>query len=169
MIRYSLVCDAGHGFEGWFAGSDGFDAQLRRGLIACPHCQSVRVEKAIMAPSVVRTDHERRNINLSEAAELPVAAGGMLPASDLAHDLAPVALLNPEAQARRAAIRALHALVLDSSENVGPRFAQEARAMHEGETETRSIHGQASLEEVRALLEDGIEALPIPVLPEDRN
>ncbi len=168
MIRYSLVCDAGHVFDGWFASSDGFDTQAKRGLIACPHCHSVQVEKTIMAPSVVRTDHERRDVRdvnvQRDPAELHVAE--VPPA---APDIVPFALLSPEAQAQRAAIRALRALVLENSENVGPRFVQEARAMHEGEIDVRPIHGQASPDEVRALLEDGIDALPIPMLPEDRN
>jgi hypothetical protein len=169
MIRYSLLCDSGHGFEGWFQGSDGFDVQAARGLIACPFCHSVRVEKAIMAPSVTRTDHDRSAAHVPASRESPASKQLVLAHALSAPETSELALVNPETQARRAAIKALRAIILESAENVGPRFAQEARAMHEGEIESRSIYGQASPDEVKALIDDGIEALPIPVLPEDRN
>ena len=143
MIRFSLVCDRGHEFESWFRDSAAYDDQAERGLLNCAHCGSDKVGKAIMAPQVARKDRET----------LPQ----------------PVALTSPEEQALRAKVRELHAMLTAKSDYVGDKFAAEARKMHEGEIERRTIHGEATGEDVRSLIEDGIDILPLPMLPDERN
>lgn len=149
MIRYSLICEAGHGFESWFPSSDSYDAQVERGLVTCPICDSAKVGKALMVPNVARTDRA--------------------PATPLARSDAPVAMIaEPERQVR-AMLRALRDHVVANSEHVGARFPEEARKIHYGEAEGRSIYGEASPAEARALIEEGIEVAAIPILPDDRN
>ena len=145
MIRYALACEAGHGFESWFRSSEDFDAQDTRGLVSCPRCGSSRVQKQIMAPQVARTDK-----------------GDARPSGA-------VALVDPEAQTLRQKIAALRAELTANSEDVGTRFAEEARKIHYGESDQRSIHGRASGEDAKALLEEGVSFLPLPDLPDERN
>lgn len=151
MIRYALRCAEGHDFESWFPSSASYDAQRSRGLIACPACGSVTVEKAMMAPAVARAERP---------AEVPAEA----PSAP-----APAPAEAPPHAALVAALRELRAHVVKTADYVGDDFARLARDMHEGEVEHRAIYGEASPEEVRALREDEIEVLPLPVLPEDRN
>ncbi|MBL0406070.1 DUF1178 family protein [Microvirga aerilata] len=148
MIKYALACEQAHAFESWFPSSDAFETQRKRGFVTCPFCNSAKVEKQIMAPSVARTD------------KAPAPA---------APETQPVAVLSEKERDIRAALRALRDHVLKNSENVGKGFVEEARKMHYGETEERSIYGEADLAEARALLEEGIDVLPIPVVPDDRN
>lgn len=150
MIRYNLVCEAAHGFECWFPSSDSYETQVSRGLVTCPHCGSGSVSKAIMAPMIARKDR----------AEVPVPA--LTPET-------PVQMIAEPERKLREMIKALHDHVAAHSEHVGERFAEEARKIHYGEAEGRSIHGQASLDEARALIDEGIEVAPIPMLPDDRN
>lgn len=153
MIRYTLSCDNAHSFEAWFRSSADFDAQAARGLLSCPQCGSEKVGKALMAPNVVVRD--------GPAARVPVPAPPVPPV--------PAAMLPPEAQEMVAKLRELKAKLVENSENVGERFADEARKIHYGESPARPVHGQASLEDARALLDEGVEILPLPVLPEERN
>lgn len=148
MICYALACDAGHGFDSWFRSSDDFDMQTARGLVNCPHCGSAHVLKQIMAPRLARTDR-------NEPAALAEAT--------------PVALVNEKAQALRAMVAEFRKQLATNSEDVGGRFAEEARKIHYGEREARTIHGQATGEEAKALAEEGVGFLPLPVLPEERN
>lgn len=154
MIKYALVCEAEHEFESWFPSGESFDEQAKRGFVACPYCQSINVSKAIMAPNVARKD---RDAAPAEAPALPAAA----PQG--------VALLDEKQQQLRAMMRELHEKIVASSDDVGERFPEEARKMHEGEAPARSIRGKASFEEARSLLDEGIPVLPIPDLPEERN
>lgn len=155
MIRYALICDERHAFDGWFRDSAAFDAQAAAGLVSCPSCQSKRVDKQIMAPGVARADR---------TASAPVAS-----ACPEASEATPMALLDDKSRELRAMIAALREHVTKTADYVGPRFAQEARRMHEGEAEARSIYGEATAEEARALAEDGIAALPLPIMPGERN
>jgi hypothetical protein len=148
MIKYSLSCEKAHSFESWFPNSDSYDVQARRGLIACPECGSARVSKAIMAPAIV--GGEKRQ---------PRQEG---PA-------APVALLDERQQRLREVARQLRQEIMANSDDVGMKFPEEARAIHEGEAPARSIRGQATAEEARALIEDGVGVLPLPFLPEEFN
>jgi hypothetical protein len=149
MIRYSLVCEAGHGFESWFPSSDSYDAQARRGLVACPVCDTTQVTKALMAPALARGDR---------APPVPVPA-----------PTAPMTMVAEPERKMRALLRALHEHVAANAEHVGARFPEEARKIHYGETEHRSIYGQASLEEARALVDEGIDVALLPPLPDDRH
>lgn len=146
MIKYALACEQAHEFESWFPSSEAFETQRKRGFVTCPFCNSARVEKQIMAPSVARKD---------KAPEAPAPQ--------------PVAVLSEREQEIRVALRALREHVMKNAENVGKGFVEEARKMHYGETEERSIYGEADLAEARALLEEGIDVLPLPVVPDDRN
>ena len=150
MIRFSLRCDQAHEFESWFPSGAAYDEQTRRGLVTCPLCNSARVSKAIMAPNVARADRE------AEAA--PVVGGEQ-------H----VALADDNLRKLHAMIRELRAKILEQTTDVGAAFPEEARKIQAGEAAERPIRGQASLEEARALLEDGIEIMPIPPAPEERN
>ena len=149
MIRFALACASGHEFESWFASSEGFDRLSAAGLVECPHCGSAKVSKALMTPQVARKDRTRE----------PVAA----PATN------PVAIVSPEEAELRAKLKAIRDEVVAQADNVGDRFADEARKMHDGEIDHRSIYGSATPEEARAMHEDGIEFYPLPVLPDDRN
>ncbi len=158
MIRYALACDKGHGFDSWFADSSAFDKQAKRGLVTCPHCGSAKVEKAIMAP---RISGARKRGAASQAAEVA-------PAAPLA-DKAPVAMISPQEQEFRAKLKELREHIVKNADDVGQKFPEEARKMHYGETEHRSIYGVASPEDARELAEEGIEFMPVPTLPDDRN
>jgi hypothetical protein len=154
MIKYALRCDQGHGFDSWFPDSASYDTQAKRGFVTCPTCGSAKVEKQIMAPRV-RTSEERRG--LSKTAPVPEVAPQ------------PMTMLSDEAQQMRAMIRELHEKVKANTEDVGERFADEARRIHYGETEEKAIRGKASFEEAKALHEEGIGVLPLPPLPDERN
>lgn len=150
MIRYSLGCDNGHGFESWFPSASAYDAQRERKLVLCPVCGSARVDKQIMAPQVARAD-KRPGRSKRPAARQEVA------------------LMSPDEHELRRKLAGLRAELVKNSDYVGDRFPEEARAMHDGEIEHRSIWGEASPEEARALAEDGIEVAPLPPKLEDRN
>ncbi|WP_320194382.1 DUF1178 family protein [Agrobacterium rosae] len=142
MIRYSLHCENAHEFEGWFSGSVDFDNQLQRGLIGCPVCGSSSVEKMLMAPSVstARKKDAMRTLALDTAQKQAFAK-----------------------------IKETLATIRANTEDVGDKFAEEARKIHHGEVEQRGIIGQASPQEAVALIEEGIEVAPLPVLPDDVN
>lgn len=148
MIHYSLVCDKGHTFESWFQNSKASEGQLKRGLVACPICDSVKVSKAIMAPAIAAKS-AKKNVEAS--------------------DNQPVALLSEKEQETRRLLKALHEHVKKNSEHVGEEFPKLARQMHYEEIESRSIYGQAKPDEVRELLEEGVEVAPLPTLPEKGN
>jgi hypothetical protein len=148
MIKYSLACESGHEFESWFPSSDAFETQRKRGFVSCPVCQSTKVEKQIMAPSVARKD---RAVAQAQAPNRPMAV-----------------LSDQEVELRKM-LRALREHVEKHAENVGDRFVEEARSMHLGEIEHRSIYGQASPAEARELIEEGVEILPLPILPDTHN
>lgn len=142
MISFNLGCGNGHVFEAWFASGADFDAQKERGLVECPQCGDRQIEKGLMAPAVA-TSRDRG------PAQLPAAG--------------------PEREHALAMLRDMVRAVRDNAENVGERFAEEARRIHYGETEARGIYGQATAVEARSLIDDGIPFLPLPRLPEDHN
>ena len=159
MIRYALRCERDHTFESWFQSSSAFDSQVKRKLVACPVCESTKVEKAIMAPQVVS---QRGRETAPAAAAVPepqpeVAAPGAQP------------LVMAQERELRAKLRELRDHIVKNADNVGERFPNEARKMHYGEIDHRPIYGEASPEEARALIDEGVEVSPLPVLPEDRN
>lgn len=182
MILYALQCAQGHLFESWFPSSSSYESQRARELVSCPHCGSTAVEKAVMAPSVARTDKPRPPEPAAPSAAMPDAGGptagdsraegvapdplaGPPPASE---ETALTVMSQPEAELREL-MRKLRDHVVKSSDYVGADFADLARKMHDGEMEHRAIYGEATADEVKALHEEEIEILPLPVLPEDRN
>jgi hypothetical protein len=166
VIRYALVCEASHAFESWFANSAAYDKQVKRGLVTCPMCGSAKVEKAIMAPSLGRK---------AKAAQ-PIATGAMTAASvespiaaENSTEKAPVAMISEPERELRTKLKELRDHLVKNADYVGPQFPEQARRMHYGETEHRSIYGEASPDEARSLHEEGIEFHPLPRLPEERN
>ncbi len=159
MIRYTLSCERGHEFESWFANSAAYDKQAKRGLVTCPLCNSAKVEKTIMAPNLAprlaRTD-------VAEPAA-PPATPPAAPAKG------PVAMMSPPERELRQKLKELRDHVTKNATNVGAKFPEEARKIHYGETEHRSIYGEASPQEAKALHEEGIEFHPLPTLPDDQN
>ena len=152
MIKFALRCDRGHAFDSWFRDGAAYDALANSGGLSCPSCGSSAIGKAMMAPALLKRP-----------------AAPQRPEPIPAPPQQPVAMMAPEERKLREMVRALHRKIAETSENVGPAVAAEARRIHEGDAPDRSIHGQASGEEVRALLEDGVPLLPIPPLPDDRN
>lgn len=168
MILYRLCCAKEHEFESWFRDSAAYDAQRGRGLVTCPVCGSPEVGKAIMAPALGRGARKFASEAASPPAEEPVPSEVAVPAAPV--PAAPsVALMSEKEQQLRAMLRAVRAHVVANSDYVGDEFAARARRMHEGEEEQRAIYGEASPDEVRALIEDEIEVLPLPALPDERN
>jgi hypothetical protein len=141
VIRYSLSCANGHAFDGWFRSSGDYDVQAERGLLDCPVCGVHKVEKALMAPPVATSEAQ----------------------------VAEPALIGGREERLRAMFRMVREEVTKNAENVGPRFAEVARQMHDGEIEKASVYGVASSEEIRALSEDGVEFHPLPPLPDEGN
>jgi hypothetical protein len=131
MIHYTLVCEEGHSFDGWFRDSEAFESQVERRLVACPFCASTTVSRGVMAPHVARSREDASRLQRM--------------------------------------IRELREKVVEGTEDVGERFPEEARKIEDGEAERRPIRGRATFEEAKALLEEGIEILPIPELPSDGN
>jgi hypothetical protein len=160
MIRYALVCEKKHEFESWFPSSAAFDKQIKRGLVACPVCGSGKVEKALMTPQLARTGKRK---STDEATTMPPAEAAP------AETPAPVAMMSPQERALRTKLKELREHLVANAENVGRRFPEEARKMHYGEIEHRSIYGEASPQEAKELSDEGIEFHPLPVLPDDRN
>lgn len=153
MIVYDLTCHDGHRFEGWFGSSGDYDDQRARGLLACPHCGSDAVTKAPMAPAVPAKGNSRQEV-LPPEAPRPVANTPM----------------PPEMQQALATLAKAQAEALKNSTWVGDQFAEETRKMHYGERDEAPIHGQASLAEAKALIEEGVPVapLPFPVAPPDK-
>jgi hypothetical protein len=135
MIRYALICEHAHEFEGWFGSSGDFDDQQARGLMECPVCASKDVRKQIMAPAVMGARRTVQDEAGSSQAMMLEAMGRI----------------------RR------H--VEENFDDVGDTFAKEARAIHEGKSEVRGIYGQATPAEVRDLVDDGVPVAPLPPEP----
>lgn len=152
MIVFDLSCDQGHRFEGWFGSSGDFAEQQAQGFVSCPQCGSPDIAKAPMAPAVPRKGNQIAEP--ARGAPKHALANGPMPpeVAEALHKLA-------EAQAR----------ALKNSKWVGDSFAEQSRAMHYGEQDVETIHGQATPEEARELFEEGVpvSALPFPVAPPD--
>ena len=159
MIRYSLHCDRGHTFESWFQSSSAYESQEKRKLVNCPVCGSARVERAIMAPQIVS---KKGRDSQSNDAPVPVQ-----PTEVIAPGSTP--LLMAQERELRAKLKELRDHIVKNADNVGERFPNEARKMHYGDIEHRPIYGEASPEEARSLIDEGVEVSPLPVLPDDRN
>ena len=161
MIRYNLRCERGHTFESWFQNSSAYETQEKRKLVNCPTCGSAKVERAIMAPQIVskkgRDSAAPAPVAPADAAATEAASPGSTP------------LLMAQERELRAKIKELRDHIVKNADNVGERFPNEARKMHYGDIEHRPIYGEASPDEARALIDEGVEVSPLPVLPDDRN
>jgi hypothetical protein len=150
MIRYALACAEGHAFESWFQNSAAYDRQARQRLVTCPICGTAKVEKQVMAPRLA-------------------AAGKREEPKPPAPDKTPVAMMSPQEQELRKKLKDLREHLTKNADYVGQTFPEEARKMHYGEIDHRSIYGEASPDEANKLHEEGIEFHPLPVLPDERN
>lgn len=142
MIKFDLICDEQHRFEAWFSSNSDFEKQRDGKLVECPHCGSVNVDKALMAPSVSTARSKEASVQLAMSTTQKAAMEQL-----------------------RQAVKTIR----DNSEDVGERFPEEARKIHYGESEERGIIGQAKPDEVKSLLEEGVGVAPLPDLPEDKN
>jgi len=153
MIHYQLRCAAGHGFDGWFKNSDGFEVQAASGFVACPSCGNTEVERALMTPGIARKGREPVTEPAVVPASLPEGAIGLPAAGGLIPDSV------------RVALHKLREEVEKNCDYVGADFAEEARRIHNGETTARGIYGESTDEEAEALEEDGITFARIPWAP----
>ena len=143
MITYNLVCKDGHEFEGWFANSTIYDAQEKAGDLVCPVCGDDGVTKAIMAPAVKTSITKAKGRN---------------------------AVAPPDEQQKlRKFVAGFRKYVEENADYVGPKFPEEARKIHYGETEARHIYGESTVREAKELIEEGIEIAPLPSDPNDLN
>jgi hypothetical protein len=140
MIKYALICDREHGFEGWFGSSADYDSQAERGLLECPVCGSAGVHKQIMAPAVSGTKAKGEPEVAPQMRSMMMEAMGKV-----------------------------RAHVEENFDYVGDAFAREARDIHEGKSEERGIYGEATPGEVKKLVEDGVPVAPLPPKKEDLN
>lgn len=147
---FDLQCESGHMFEGWFASNEAYDTQRERGLLSCPVCESNKVQKMLSAP----------RLNMGKGRE-PQAAVAEPRSSQATPEV------SPELAQLQAQVLQHMRQMLRNTDNVGERFAQEARRMHEGEIEHRAIRGTATQEERAELVEEGIAVMPIPAFLDD--
>ena len=141
MIRFALVCSEAHEFEGWFRDNADFDKQQTRGMITCPVCETQSIGKAIMAPSI-STGRQKEKISLA---------------------------MGDDQRRMMKDMRELATKMKSGADYVGDKFAEEARKIHDGDADPRGIYGEATAEEARSLIDDGIDFMPLPTFPEDHN
>lgn len=156
MIHYQLRCSADHSFDGWFRDSAAFDAQASRGLVECPACGDTRVNRALMAPRIVKS----RPVLDGKTGEVTAAPPAPAPDQPVA---AKAGVAMPDKV--RAALQRLRAEVERDCHHVGPEFAEEARRIHRGEAGPRAIYGDATPEQAEELADEGIPVARIPWLP----
>ena len=145
MIAYSLICKDGHEFEGWFADSSAYAAQAKAGHLVCPVCGDPGISKAIMAPAVMTS--------------VTKAKGGIAASQPS----------GPDQKKLRQFVAGFRKYVEENADYVGPKFPEEARKIHYGETEARHIYGESTLREAQELIEEGIDIAPIPPDPNELN
>jgi hypothetical protein len=141
VINYALICNNEHKFEAWFKNAQAYEEQAARRVLICPVCDSHDVQKQMMAPSIARAGTEKVSLSIG----------------------------HPEHRQLRDALRALRRKVESEADYVGDKFAEEARKIHFKEVDPRGIYGEATREETAALLEDGVDFMPLPNIPEDAN
>ena len=143
MIQYALVCENAHKFDAWFRNAEAYDEQHKRGIVTCPICTTIKVDKALMAPALSRAVGQEKKV--------------------------PLSMGHPEQAQLRDALKALRQKVVSEADYVGDKFAEEARKIHFKDVEPRGIYGEATSEEVASLVEEGVDFMPLPNLPEEHN
>ena len=180
MIKYQLICDQNHEFEGWFQGSAAYDEQVANGLLRCPLCDSDQVKRALMTPNLA-SPKRIKSTTPSEAGQLPATQPSVSASLESALPVAPTAshaaapsrtpsMQDEHVQAFGAALAELRQLrqkIIKDCRDVGENFAEEARKIHYGEAEAESIYGQATQEERDSLKDEGIEIFDMPWVPSD--
>jgi hypothetical protein len=165
MIKYSLQCSNGHGFDGWFKDSATFDQQSASGLLTCPQCDDPHVAKTLMAPHIGNNAGKNRGARVADTpASLPPAPAPM-PTPVAAP--APVAFTPQQVEAIEQVgemVKKVKEHILNTCKDVGNNLAEEARKMHYGEKKSEGIYGTASQDDVEELLDEGIEVMPAPFL-----
>jgi len=156
VIRYRLACEARHGFEAWFRSAEDCDRQLADGSLVCPSCGSAEIDRALMAPAISKAGAAIRAAEPTPETDSPATGQALLPQNTKLAEMA-------------AALKELRARITANADNVGERFPEEARRIHYGESEARGIYGQATAEEAAALIDEGVEVMPLSLLPDDRN
>jgi hypothetical protein len=141
LIHYALVCENTHKFEAWFRNAEAYDQQKTRGIVTCPICSTGAVDKALMAPALSRAPAEKVALSIG----------------------------HPQQAQLREALKALRNKVISEADYVGDKFAEEARKIHFKDVEAHGIYGEATQDEVAALVEDGVDFMPLPNLPEEHN
>lgn len=158
-----LQCGQQHGFEGWFASEDDFQSQLTRGLVECPMCADKAIIKMLSAPRLNFGGH-REPTEPAPWPDKPRPSGGAgtLPGLPLTTVSETTEIASPSFEEQAVFLKALRH-VLAHTEDVGDRFANQARAMHYGDAEPRSIRGQATQQEAVELIEEGIDVMALPM------
>lgn len=141
MISYSLICNNSHKFDAWFRSAEAYDEQHERGIVTCPLCNSVKVEKALMAPAVSRMNSDKVSLSTGHPMQAQI----------------------------REMLRTMRKKVTSEADYVGDKFAEEARKIHFKEADPRGIYGEATRDEVAELIDDGVDFLPLPHVPEEAN
>ena len=184
MIKYQLVCDQNHEFEGWFQGSEAYDEQAANGLLRCPLCDSVQVRRALMTPNLA-SPKRRKSASAPPADQLP-AAGSIASTSASSasvpsasprighatngHSGTPGVMQAKQLQAYTSALAELRQLrqkIINECRDVGDNFAEEARKIHYGDAEAEGIYGQTTHDERESLKDEGIEIFDMPWVPTD--
>ena len=163
MIRYALTCDKGHAFESWFQNSAAYDTQVKRRLVSLPHVRLHQDRKDDHGAAGIGSEKARRSARTTDVNR---AAALARPAPEAP---APVAMVSPQEREFRKKLKELRDHLTKNADYVGQKFPEEARKMHYGEIEHRSIFGEASPDQAKELHEEGIEFHPLPVLPDERN
>lgn len=155
MIHFNIICDNAHEFDSWFVSNAAYEQQQQKGLVSCPVCGSVNVQKQLMAPAIPSRSNRQTDTAKKKAEQIQTAV-----LSDKN---------DPQVQALKQSIREIRRQVAENAEYVGEDFAKTAREIHNEEQPARGIYGEASLEDAQSLLEEGVDVLPLPGLPEDQN
>ncbi|WP_341760117.1 DUF1178 family protein [Candidatus Endowatersipora endosymbiont of Watersipora subatra] len=142
MIRFSLTCALDHISDGWFSSSEDFEKQKSLGLIACPICNSINIEKSLMTPQVSKSsNHKTQSLSLEHSVRKEL----------ISH------------------MRKIRDKITENADYVGDKFPEEARKIHYGESEERSIYGQVGKEDAETLIKEGVHIMPLPIIPDDAN
>jgi len=164
MIQFTLKCAQNHSFDSWFQSAGAYEKLKSSGMVTCAICGTADVEKAIMAP---RVRASRNKATAPPAPQTPPAPteSTAQSASQPTRDPAPQTPLSAPSGTAEQALAELKKYVQDNSEYVGDTFASEARAIHDGDAPERPIYGEASIDEAKTLIEDGVQVAPLPFIP----